>query len=167
MAKYKGRDVKELRSRLSISQDELSEIIDVSVHTIRHWEQKPDAEVMAKYESKLLPLIEDKLSVVNEENVKSNFFEKVKSNMGNITFFREAVIMYYCAIDPSTNKFAKATTIAALVYFINPIDIVPDFIPVAGFLNDAAMVTGAIASMRSSIKEIHEKKADNWLNSVK
>ena len=166
MAKYKGRDVKELRSMLSISQDELSDLIAVSVHTIRHWEQKPDSDVMTKYESKLLPLIEDKLSIVNEENVKSNFFDKVKSNMGNITFFREAVIMYYCAIDPSTNKFAKVTTIAALVYFINPIDIVPDFIPVAGFLDDAAMITGAIASMRSSIKSIHEKKADKWLNSV-
>ena len=164
---YKGRDIKELRSRLSISQDELSDIIDVSVHAIRHWEQKPDSDIMAKYESKLLPLIEDKLSLVNEENVKSNFFDKMKSNMGKITFIREAVIMYYCAIDPSTNKLAKATTIAALVYFINPIDIVPDFLPVLGFLDDAAMVTGAIASMRSSIKEIHEKKADNWLNSVK
>ena len=167
MAKYKGRDVKELRSRLSISQDELSDIIDVSVHTIRHWEQKSDADVMTKYESKLLPLIEDKLSIVNEENVKSNFFDKLKSNMGNITFIREAVIMYYCAIDPSTNKFAKTIAIAALVYFINPIDIFPDFIPFTGFLDDAAMVTGAIASMRSSIKDEHEKKADKWLNSVK
>ena len=167
MAKYKGRDVKELRSRLSISQDELSELIDVSVHTIRHWEQKPDADVMAKYESILLPLIEDKLSVVNEENVKSNFFDKLKSSMGNITFFREAVIMYYCAIDPTTNKFAKEISIAALVYFINPIDIVPDFIPFTGFLDDAAMVTGAIASIRSSIKDEHEKKADKWFNSVK
>ena len=48
MAKYKGRDVKELRSKHSISQDDLSELIDVSVHTIRHWEQKPDSAVMAK-----------------------------------------------------------------------------------------------------------------------
>lgn len=167
MAKYKGRDVKELRSRLSISQDDLSELIDVSVHTIRHWEQKPDSAVMTKYESKLLPLIEDKLAVVNEENVKSNFFQKVRSNMGNIAFFQEAVIMYYCAIDPTTNKFAKAISIAALVYFINPIDIVPDFIPFTGFLDDAAMVTGAIASIRPSIKKEHEKKADKWFNRVK
>jgi len=163
---YTGKNIKKLRSRLNITQEELAENLNVSVHTLRHWEQKPDSEIMEKYKSKLRPLIEDKLILVNEENVKTNFFEKIKSNMANITFFREAVIMYYCATDPTTNKFAKATTLAALVYFINPMDLVPDFIPVAGFLDDAAMITGAIASMRSSIKEIHEKKADKWLNGV-
>lgn len=167
MAKYMGRDVKELRLKLNISQEELSDLCDISVHVIRHWEQKPDSEIMVKYESKLQPLIDDKLSLVNEENVKSNFFQKMKSNLGNITFFQEAVIMYYCAIDPNTNKFAKAISIAALVYFINPIDIIPDFVPLTGFLDDAAMITGAIASIRSSIKEEHEKKADKWFNSVK
>ena len=163
---YTGKNIKILRSRLNITQEELAESLNVSVHTLRHWEQKPDSEIMAKYDSKLRPLIEKKLILVNEENVKTKFFEKIKNNMSNITFFREAVIMYYCAIDPSTNKFAKATILAALVYFINPMDLVPDFIPVAGFLDDAAMITGAIASMRSSIKEIHEKKADKWLNGV-
>ena len=161
---YKGNDLKEIRSRLGFTQEEMAEQLDVTVYAIRHWEQNPDFELQEKYEPKLLLLIEDKLSIVNEENVQLNFFEKMKSTIGQISFFREAVIMYYCAMDPYTNKFAKATTFAALVYFINPIDLVPDFIPVAGFLDDAAMVTGAIASMRAYITERHEEKADEWLN---
>lgn len=163
---YKGNDIKELRSRLGITQEEMADSLSVSVHAIRHWEQKPDFEIKEKYDSKLRPLIGEKLFLANKENVRTNFFKKIKKNIANITFFREAVIMYYCGMDPSTNKIAKATILAALVYFINSIDLVPDFIPISGFLDDAAMVSGAISSMRSSIKEEHEKKADKWLNSV-
>ncbi len=41
--------------------------------------------------------------------------------------------------------------IFALAYFISPIDAVPDFIPVAGYLDDAAVVAGVVASIGSAL----------------
>lgn len=41
--------------------------------------------------------------------------------------------------------------ISALCYFIFPVDLVPDFIPVAGLLDDAAVLTACIAMCKSDI----------------
>jgi len=40
---------------------------------------------------------------------------------------------------------------AALVYFINPFDIVPDFIPAAGYLDDATVIGFVIRSLKQDL----------------
>lgn len=52
-------------------------------------------------------------------------------------------------------KFSKKTMIyivAALLYFINPFDLIPDFILGLGFLDDAAVLAFVLRSVRSEIK---------------
>ncbi len=53
---------------------------------------------------------------------------------------RDAVALWIAARDPRTPWYAKA--IAALVagYALSPIDLIPDFIPVFGYLDDAVVV---------------------------
>jgi len=41
--------------------------------------------------------------------------------------------------------------IAAILYFLNPFDLIPDFIPVIGFTDDAAAVAIVFASLRKDI----------------
>ena len=41
--------------------------------------------------------------------------------------------------------------IAAIVYFINPIDLIPDFIPGIGFLDDAAVIALTITYVRKEL----------------
>lgn len=49
-------------------------------------------------------------------------------------------------------KTISAVT-AALVYFLNPLDIVPDFMPAVGYLDDATVVTACIRLVQSELKD--------------
>ncbi len=41
-----------------------------------------------------------------------------------------------------------AVGITALLYFLSPVDAVPDLIPVAGLLDDAAVIAAAVSTIR-------------------
>lgn len=59
--------------------------------------------------------------------------------------------------------------VIALVYFVSPIDFIPDIIPVVGYVDDAFIVTQAIKTIHNDIadyKEVKgffsEKAYDSW-----
>ncbi|MCK5781567.1 MAG: DUF1232 domain-containing protein [Flavobacteriales bacterium] len=49
--------------------------------------------------------------------------------------------------------------IAALLYFVNPIDIIPDIIPVFGFTDDATILFFVLNKIRKELDEF-----ENWEN---
>ena len=44
------------------------------------------------------------------------------------------------AVDPTLPRAAKVALAAALVYLASPVDLVPDFIPLVGYLDDVLLV---------------------------
>lgn len=55
--------------------------------------------------------------------------------------------LYDAMIDPRAPLEVKTMAIAALVYLISPLDVIPDLIPGIGFADDAAAVAAAVASI--------------------
>jgi uncharacterized membrane protein YkvA (DUF1232 family) len=49
---------------------------------------------------------------------------------------RDVVALYIAGRDPRTPWHAKAVAIAVAAYAISPIDLIPDFIPILGYLDD-------------------------------
>lgn len=47
-------------------------------------------------------------------------------------------------------------SLAALIYFVNPFDLVPDMIPVIGFLDDAGVLAFVLQSIRKDIDRFLE-----------
>ncbi len=94
-----------------------------------------------------------------------NFLNNVKRFIGHVPFTKDGVAMYFCMIDSKTPAYAKATIAAALAYFLSPVDAIPDLIVGLGFTDDATVITGALATVRSHVKDEHWEKADNFFNS--
>jgi uncharacterized membrane protein YkvA (DUF1232 family) len=68
--------------------------------------------------------------------------------------------------DSRTPWYAKALIAVVIAYSLSPIDLIPDFIPVLGYLDDLILIplgiTLAIKLVPEEIfKEAHEKVADN------
>lgn len=53
---------------------------------------------------------------------------------------RDVVALWLAARDPRTPWYAKALALAVAAYALSPIDLIPDFVPVLGYLDDAVIV---------------------------
>ncbi len=60
--------------------------------------------------------------------------------------------------DPRTPWYAKALGVFIIGYALSPIDLIPDFIPVLGYLDDLILVTAGIALLLGIIpREVIEE----------
>ena len=53
---------------------------------------------------------------------------------------RDVTALYLSARDPRVPWYAKAVALAVAAYALSPIDLIPDFIPVIGYLDDVIIV---------------------------
>ena len=74
-------------------------------------------------------------------------------------FIPDCIVLFKRLLgDPRVPRRAKATLILVIAYLATPFDLVPDFIPVAGQLDDAILVAAAIAYVsRSAGREVVEE----------
>lgn len=70
-----------------------------------------------------------------------------------------ALVLYYTAKQPSTPAHAKATVFGALGYFIAPLDIIPDFVPVIGYADDLSVIIGALIIIVTHINDESKQQA--------
>ena len=57
---------------------------------------------------------------------------------------REAYAIYLAARDPRTPCYAKAWIFFVVAHTFSPIDLIPDFIPVLGYLDDLIITPGGL-----------------------
>ncbi|MGA2566680.1 MAG: YkvA family protein [Pseudolabrys sp.] len=80
-----------------------------------------------------------------------------------IPFAEDLLAAYYCAFDKDAPLSVKVTLIAALAYFVLPVDAIPDVLPVIGFTDDAAVLAAAIKLVANNIRPAHREAARNAL----
>jgi len=98
-----------------------------------------------------------------EKRVRERFWATAKKAARRVPYMDEVVAAYFCALDPKTPAKVRGTLLAALAYFILPIDIIPDFILSIGFGDDVAVLMAAIAAVRGSITDAHRLAARHAL----
>jgi uncharacterized membrane protein YkvA (DUF1232 family) len=60
------------------------------------------------------------------------------------TLKRETIALYFAVRDPRTPWYAKALTFFVVAHTFSPIDLIPDFIPVLGYLDDLVITPAGI-----------------------
>lgn len=58
---------------------------------------------------------------------------------------RELTALYFAYKHPAVPWYAKLFTAIIIGYAISPIDLIPDFIPILGFLDDLILIPAGIA----------------------
>jgi uncharacterized membrane protein YkvA (DUF1232 family) len=95
----------------------------------------------------------------HERIVERGFWEKLLRVAGRIPFAEDLAAAWFCVADPTTPTRVKGVLLAALAYFVMPFDLIPDFLPVIGFTDDAAVLAIAFGLVSKSIKPRHYKAA--------
>lgn len=74
-------------------------------------------------------------------------------------------LLYLAYKHPKTPWYAKILTILTIAYALSPIDLIPDFIPILGYLDDLIIIPAGIALTiklipKEVIDECREKEED-------
>lgn len=97
----------------------------------------------------------------SEEEVKKSFFDYFKKNQTKISFGKKIETLYQWMTSGQLSKRDKALVIGALIYFINPIDVIPDITPFLGFTDDLGIVYMVYNYLQNrSIEEVDPTEED-------
>jgi len=95
----------------------------------------------------------------DESALRRQFWRKIKREVASVPFLEDVLTAHYCAFDRNTPVHVKAVLVGAIVYFVVPDDLVPDYLPIIGYADDAAVIGMAIKMMSSHIKREHREAA--------
>ncbi|RAI03330.1 hypothetical protein DLJ53_02085 [Acuticoccus sediminis] len=95
----------------------------------------------------------------DEAKVRRRFWPTLRMAARHIPFSQDLVAAYFCALDPKVPFRVRATMLGALVYFVTPIDAIPDMLLGIGFSDDVTVLLGAMALMASHITDRHRERA--------
>jgi len=78
---------------------------------------------------------------------------------------RETLALYLAARDPRTPWYAKVLAVAIVAYALSPVDLIPDFIPVLGYLDELVLIPAGIALVirlipREVMEDAHARAGD-------
>ncbi|HEU5138609.1 MAG TPA: YkvA family protein [Bacillales bacterium] len=92
---------------------------------------------------------------------------------------KDLYVLYLAYKHPDTPWYAKAFTLTVVAYALSPIDFIPDFIPILGYLDDVILLPlGIVAAIKmlpdevlEECRETAENRADsrmrkNWIAGI-
>jgi uncharacterized membrane protein YkvA (DUF1232 family) len=177
------RDLKNCLKERGISPEAFAQEVQLSHMTIRRWlKRKPGDVIPEKYYPMLRvgfsqqadrtgvsPALFDVSNLMSEieksgkefknvENLDADVSTKLKTASVDPTFFDYCKRLLAAVVSPQTPSKVKAIAIGALLYFISPIDLIPDHIPVIGYLDDLAVLSLAVNTVVAAEAESAKKK---------
>lgn len=125
-------------------KDEMFNIDDLSEDTV-------EQEFNEEYDT------EEKVTEAHNY-VNENLWEKVERIGKKISFAKDIKALYNYMTDPYVAWYRKSIVVGALVYFITPIDAVPDIAPLIGYLDDLGVITAVLKYLGSELIPYYHRR---------
>jgi uncharacterized membrane protein YkvA (DUF1232 family) len=90
--------------------------------------------------------------------VDENLWSKVQRVGKKISFAKDILALYNYMKDPLVSWHRKAIVVMGLVYFISPIDAIPDIAPFIGYLDDLGVITALIKFLGSELVPYYDSR---------
>lgn len=91
-----------------------------------------------------------------KEFVEENFWSKVEKVGKKLSFTKDVKALFNYFLDKSIPWYRKSIVVGALVYFIMPIDSIPDMAPLVGYLDDLGVITAVIKYLGSELNQFYD-----------
>ena len=109
--------------------------------------------------------------LLHDENKLEIFLQKIENKLTIVPIVGNA-LSYIPVMIPMIRSYVRKeyteipigsiiSMISALIYFVSPVDIIPDFLPVVGYLDDAAVVAACIKLVKSDIDDYKQWRKIN------
>ncbi len=107
-------------------------------------------EIAAKYDNE---------SKVEEDAkfIEENLWEKVERVGKKISFAKDIMALYKYMVDASVPWYRKSIVVAALIYFISPVDAIPDLAPLFGYMDDLGVITAVLKFLGHELIPYYDK----------
>lgn len=105
--------------------------------------------------------------MTKELNEKS-FFTKVKKvfKKAGIEIIYVALLLFYVLKNSKTPNWIKVQIVGALIYFISPLDAIPDYLPIVGYSDDMGVLLlalkTAIMYIDGDVKNDAKNRLKDW-----
>ena len=144
--------------------EEKTKVLNQAYHMLKDPERRKNYDRMLRYTKG-----KDFKDFINDESIRNKInkaYPALKSALGNVR------VLYALFKDSVKGKYklhpaSLAMIGGGLLYFILPADLVPDFIPIIGYLDDLAILTTIVNSLKEEIKEYQIWKEDELSSPAK
>ena len=86
------------------------------------------------------------------EYIVRNFPKKFATLSRRLRFAADILALFRYMTDPDVHWAKKALVVGALFYFVVPVDAIPDFAPVVGYLDDMGVIALVVRYLGKQLK---------------
>jgi len=79
-----------------------------------------------------------------KEEVEEKLWEKVERTGKKVSFIKDIIALYNYLMDDRVQWYRKTVVVGALLYFIMPMDLIPDIAPLVGYMDDLGVITATL-----------------------
>lgn len=90
--------------------------------------------------------------------VEENLWAKLEKVGKKISFAKDVLALFNYMVDRNVSWHRKAIVVSALIYFISPIDTIPDIAPLIGYLDDLGVITALLKFLGHELKPYYDSK---------